>query len=216
MQPFYFCVALGPLAAYFFLLGIVNWSRRPLLVSGFRETAALGLALSGFAVVGPMQLFMPEPAAVYFGSLVWALLLGLYGLMLILVILLSKPRLVIFNFRISQLRPILSEVRAEARQPGPLGRRQPGTAAIGRATAHRGFSVDAQYLARLDGRGSGFWRLATIGTGAAGRVAGVRSFSQSAGTDFGDLQPDYAGGHRAENAGKPASPGRGLFEMLRL
>jgi hypothetical protein len=110
MQAFSFCVALGPLAAYLFLLGIVNLSRRPLVVSGFRETAALGLALSGFAIVGPMQLFMPEPAAAYFGSLVWALLLGFYALLLILVILLSKPRLVIFNSKLSQLRPVLSEL----------------------------------------------------------------------------------------------------------
>ncbi len=110
MQAFSFCAALGPLAAYLFLLGIINLSRRPLVVSGFRETAALGLALSGFVIVGPMQLFMPEPAAAYFGSLVWALLLGFYGLMLILIILLSKPRLVIFNLKLSQLRPVLSEL----------------------------------------------------------------------------------------------------------
>ena len=110
MQAFSFCVALGPLAAYLFLLGVINLSRRPRVVSGFRETAALGLALSGFVVVGPMQLFMPEPAAAYFGSYVWGLLIGFYALTLVLAILLSKPRLVIFNLKGPQLRPVLAEL----------------------------------------------------------------------------------------------------------
>jgi hypothetical protein len=110
MQSFSFCVAVGPLAVYLLVLGIINLSRRPRVVSGARETAALGLAVSGFVIVGPMQLFMPEPAAARFGPLVWLLLLGFYGLLLVLIILLSKPRLVIFNLPAEQLRPVLSDL----------------------------------------------------------------------------------------------------------
>jgi hypothetical protein len=46
-------------AVYLLLLGVVNWSRRPLLVSGGRDAAALALAVSGMAIVGPIELFFP-------------------------------------------------------------------------------------------------------------------------------------------------------------
>lgn len=110
MQSFSFCLALGPLAAYLLVLGLMNLSRRPWVVAGSRETAALALGLAGFAIIGPMQLFMPEPAAARFGSLVWGLLVGFYALMVLLAILLARPRVVIFNIKLSQLRPILSEL----------------------------------------------------------------------------------------------------------
>ena len=42
VEAFQLCVALGPVAVYLLLLGAVNLSRRPLLVSGVRDAAALG------------------------------------------------------------------------------------------------------------------------------------------------------------------------------
>ena len=39
MDPFRLCLALGPVAIYLLLLGAVNLSRRPLLVSGVRDAA---------------------------------------------------------------------------------------------------------------------------------------------------------------------------------
>ena len=60
MDTFSACVAFGPLGIYLLLLGRINVSRRPLLLSGTRETLALGLALFGLVTVGPMQLFMPR------------------------------------------------------------------------------------------------------------------------------------------------------------
>lgn len=110
MQSFAFCLALGPLAAYLLVLGLMNLSRRAWVVTGARETAALALALAGFAIIGPLQLFMPEPAAAKFGALVWGLLIGFYAMSILLCILLSKPRLVVFNVKLTQLRPILSEL----------------------------------------------------------------------------------------------------------
>ena len=109
MDTFSACLAFGPLAIYMLLLGTINLARRPLVVRGTRETLALGLALLGLAVVGPMQLFMPQEAATRFGNLVWLLLLGFYLLCLTLAVLLSRPRLVIYNVEPDALRSALDE-----------------------------------------------------------------------------------------------------------
>ena len=122
MDPFRLCLALGPVAVYLMLIGALNVAKRPFLVSGGRDTAALGLALSGFVIVGPIELFFPATAAVHFGPYVWLLLLALYGLCLGLIVLLLQPRLVIYNVSADQLRPILADVvdqlDAEARWAG--------------------------------------------------------------------------------------------------
>jgi heme exporter protein D len=122
MDPLHCSIALGPLAAYTLLLGLVNLSGRPFLTTGARDTAALGVAISGFVVAGPMELFLPHAAATRFGPYVWLLLLAFYGLCLTLVVLLLRPRLVIYNVTVEQLRPILagvvSELDREARWAG--------------------------------------------------------------------------------------------------
>jgi hypothetical protein len=107
MDTFSACLAFGPLAIYLVLLGFVNLSRRPLVISGTRETLSLGLALAGLVIVGPMQLFMPQEAAFRFGELVWLLLLGFYILCLSLIILLSRPRIIVYNIPPDQLRQAL-------------------------------------------------------------------------------------------------------------
>ena len=112
MDALHVCIALGPVAMYFLVLGVLNLSSRPFLTTGARDTAALGLAIAGFAVAGPMELFLPEKAAVEFGPFVWVLLLALYFLGLLLVVLLIRPRLVIYNTTGEQLRPVLAEVVA--------------------------------------------------------------------------------------------------------
>src|SRR3977135_4015231 len=71
MDGSYLCLALCPLAVYLVALGLVNLSRRPTLVTGSRDITALGLALSGMVIGGPMQLFFPEYAAAQLGPLVW-------------------------------------------------------------------------------------------------------------------------------------------------
>ena len=92
MDPFHLCVALGPVAVYLLLIGAVNLLRRPFVVSGTRDAAAMGLAVSGLVIVGPVELFFPIEAAIRFGSLVWLLLVALYGLTLVLVLLTLRPR----------------------------------------------------------------------------------------------------------------------------
>ena len=110
MDPFRLSLAMGPVAIYLVLLGAVTLSRRPLLVSGARDAAALALAVSGLMIVGPMELFFPFEAASRYGSPVWVLLLGLYGLCVVLVLLVLRPRLVVYNIAADTLRPILAEL----------------------------------------------------------------------------------------------------------
>jgi hypothetical protein len=116
------CVALGPVAMYLLVLGAINLSQRPLLTTGGRDAAALALALVGLVAAGPMELFMPEPAAELMGGWVWAVLLVGYFLGVILLILTMRPRLVVYNMNADQLRPILAAVVArldpEARWAG--------------------------------------------------------------------------------------------------
>jgi hypothetical protein len=106
-------IALGPLAVYFLLLGFINLSTRPFVTTGARDVGALGLAISGLIVVGPMELFLPEAATNRFGGYVWLLLLAFYGLCLTLVVLTLRPRLVIYNVNPDQLRAVLAEVVSE-------------------------------------------------------------------------------------------------------
>lgn len=113
IDPFRLCVALGPLAAYCLALGAVNSSKRPLVVHGARDAAALAAALAGLIVIGPLELFLPETAAMRFGGYVWLLLVAFYALICSLAILLSRPRLVIYNIAPDQLRPVLAELVPE-------------------------------------------------------------------------------------------------------
>ena len=110
MDPLHSCIALGPLAVYLSLIGMINLSRRPFLTNGGRDAAALGIGISGFLIAGPMELFLPEAAAAMFGGFVWLLLIGLYVMAVVLVVLVSRPKLVIYNLRRKQLRPLLEEL----------------------------------------------------------------------------------------------------------
>ena len=122
MDPFRLCLALGPVAVYLVLLGAMNLTRRSFLVSGARDAAGLGLAMSGLMIVGPIEMFFPDRAAVHLGVYTWGLLLALYGLCVVLVLLMLRPRLIIYNIPVDQLRPILAglveRIDSEARWAG--------------------------------------------------------------------------------------------------
>jgi hypothetical protein len=113
MDPLHLSIAIGPLAAYLMLLGIINLRGRPFLTSGGRDTVALGLGIAGLVIAGPMELFLPERAAVQYGGLVWILLFGLYLMCVILVSLVSRPKLVIYNATPDMLRPILAQLATQ-------------------------------------------------------------------------------------------------------
>lgn len=110
MDPLHLCIALGPLAIYFLLLGSLNLSRKPFVTSGARDAAALGIAIGGFVIAGPMELFLPEAAAVRMGIWVWPTCIAFYVLCLALAVLLMRPRIVVYNITVEQLRPSLADV----------------------------------------------------------------------------------------------------------
>jgi hypothetical protein len=109
IDPFRLAVALIPLAAYFWALGRIGRQKRPWLVGGGRDLAGLAVGIAGLAVIGPLELFMPVAAAARFGQYVWIFLLALYGLLVTFVVLVSRPRLVVYNITGDRLRPVLSE-----------------------------------------------------------------------------------------------------------
>mgnify|MGYP007059423827 CR=1 FL=1 len=122
MDALHLSIALGPLAIYFLVLGLINLTPRPFLTTGARDWAALGLGISGFVIAGPMELFFPEGAASTFGWFVWVLLLGLYALVVLLICLLSRPRLVIYNITVAELRSLLeTEMTAIDKQAHWIG-----------------------------------------------------------------------------------------------
>ena len=110
IDPLHFCIAVAPLSVYLVMLGALNLQRRSFVTTGARDAAALGIAISGLVVAGPMELFFPESAASQYGSFVWILLLSFYGLCVSLVVLLMRSRIVIYNINSEQLRPILNQV----------------------------------------------------------------------------------------------------------
>jgi len=110
MDPLHFCIAAAPLSVYLLLLGILNLKRRPFVTTGARDTAALTIGIAGLIVAGPMELFFPEAAASRWGGWVWLLLIAFYGLCVSLLVLLMRPRIVVYNIGLEELRPILNQV----------------------------------------------------------------------------------------------------------
>jgi hypothetical protein len=122
MNPLHLTIALTPVSIYLLLLGIINLRTRPLLLTGTRDTLALALAVSGFVVAGPMELFLPEAIASILGGWVWLPLIALYVLGVTLLVLMLRPRLVIYNISWDQLQPglrrVVSQLDADARWAG--------------------------------------------------------------------------------------------------
>jgi hypothetical protein len=119
VDPFRLAIAVIPVAAYVLLLGLLNLRRRPFLTSGGCDLAALGVALSGLMFVGPLELFRPDAATQSFGNYIWLFLVLFYWLCLVLVVLLARPRLVIYNISAEELHPVLAET---ASRLDPTGR----------------------------------------------------------------------------------------------
>ena len=109
MDPLHLAIAFVPLSVYLMVLGLINLSARPFLTTGSRDSLALALGLSGMVIAGPMELFLPERAAQTFGPYVWFLMIVLYLLTCVLLVLMGRPRLVIYNISPTDLRPILEQ-----------------------------------------------------------------------------------------------------------
>jgi len=86
-----------PLAAYLTLFGFIRLFGKPRVTTGGRDFIAVAIAVSGLVVIGPAELFFPAAAAMLFGVAIWPVLTVLYFLLVLLVILSSRPRLVIYG-----------------------------------------------------------------------------------------------------------------------
>jgi hypothetical protein len=102
-------VALFPLAAYFIWLAWAHVRRRPLAVSGAFDAAVLAAAVSGLAIVGPLALVMPVTGGAPWS---WPVVALLCVLAVAICVLVSRPRLVVYNITVEQLRPLVAEVVA--------------------------------------------------------------------------------------------------------
>lgn len=99
--------AAVPLGCYLLTLGLVHLRRRPLVISGAVDGLLLAAGLSGVLVWGPMALVEPAAGGTRWG---WPILAVLAILSLTLAILVSRPKLVVYNATVDQLRPAVAEV----------------------------------------------------------------------------------------------------------
>lgn len=116
IDPARLCIALGPLAVYLIVIGLVNLARRPFVTTGSRDLLALGVGLSGFAVIGPIELLTSTSVVIALGPVYWALVLGLYASGWVLLTMYVRPRLVVYNASEEELAPALEQA---ARQLDP-------------------------------------------------------------------------------------------------
>lgn len=99
--------ALVPPGLYLVVIAIRHLRRRPTAVSGAADVALLAAALAGLVLVGPMELL--QPAGVR-GPWRAVLSLVLVVLAAALALLASRPRLVVYNVSLEQLRPVVARV----------------------------------------------------------------------------------------------------------
>jgi hypothetical protein len=113
LDPLRLAIVVGPLAVYLLAMGIINLKSRPFVTTGARDIAAVAIGITGLMIIGPMELFFPDMAAIRFGPWVWLVMIAVYGLCVSLAVLLMRPRIVIYNSTIEQFRPILASTVAE-------------------------------------------------------------------------------------------------------
>jgi hypothetical protein len=99
--------ALVPLGLYLLLVGWVHLRRRPAVISGAWDAVILALGLGGLALVGPLALVRPAAGGSPWS---WPMLLLALCLGVVLAVLVSRPRLVVYNITPEQLRPLVAEV----------------------------------------------------------------------------------------------------------
>ncbi|MEZ6091395.1 MAG: hypothetical protein R3C05_25925 [Pirellulaceae bacterium] len=103
-DPFSVALSLGPLSVYLIVIGLMQSGRKPVVTTGAQDTAALGIGVSGFLMIGPLVLFFPTMAYGVLGWIVWAMLTAFYLLTLLLIILTMRPRMVIYGLDAGQVR----------------------------------------------------------------------------------------------------------------
>lgn len=112
-------IALVPLACYLAALAWAHLRWRPVVLAGMVDAALLAIGVSGLAAVGPLALLVPAAGG---SPLSWTVLVLLFALCVAVCVLVSRPRLVVYNITVEQFRPLVAEVVAaldgEARWAG--------------------------------------------------------------------------------------------------
>jgi hypothetical protein len=99
--------AVLPLGLYLLFIGVLHLRRRPLVMSGAWDGVLLAAGLTGLAMVGPLALLRPALGGSMWG---WLIVLLAFGLAVAVCMLVARPRLVVYNISIDQLRPLVAEV----------------------------------------------------------------------------------------------------------
>lgn len=146
---------------YLLGVGLVHLRRRPLVISGGWDLALLAAAVAGPAIVGPLDVLQPAGTA-----WPWRLVVPLvcYLFVVAVALLAVRPRLVVYNISLDQLRPVIAEVAA---------RIDPATRWAGEAVALPGRGVQVH----LDGRG-GMRGMSLVAIGAKTSPEGWAEFSR--------------------------------------
>jgi hypothetical protein len=102
-------IAILPLGGYLLLIGWLHLRRRPVVVPGAVDLALLAAGVSGLVAVGPLAILQPAV-----GTTPWAtaMLVLVFVLLVGMAVLAMRPRLVIYNVTLDQLRPVVAEVVA--------------------------------------------------------------------------------------------------------
>ncbi len=101
--------AFFPLGVYLVALGWVHLRGRPFAIAGVWDGILLGASLLGLVMVGPIALVRPVVGA---SAWSWPILLLVFILVVALCVLVSRPRLVVYNISVEQLRPLVAEAAA--------------------------------------------------------------------------------------------------------
>lgn len=123
MNALFDAIPLGaaflPLGIYLVALGWVHLRGRPFAIAGVWDGILLGASLLGLVMVGPIALVRPVAGA---SAWSWPILLLVFILVVTLCVLVSRPRLVVYNISVEQLRPLVAEAASaldpEARWAG--------------------------------------------------------------------------------------------------
>jgi hypothetical protein len=102
-------LAVGPLAAYFVMMGVLHGARRPTVVPGPLDFALLAIGLGGVLVFGPVGRMLVD--RLFPGPSLWAwlALASAYGLLALLWGPRSARRLVIYHIGPEELRQAVRE-----------------------------------------------------------------------------------------------------------
>jgi hypothetical protein len=153
--------AFLPLGVYLLALGWVHLRRRPLAIAGVWDGILLGASLVGLVTVGPIALLRPAAGG---SAWSWPMLILGFCLVVALCVLVSRPRLIVYNISLEQLRPLVAEVAADL---DPQARWAGETVAL----PTRGLQV------HLDGDGS-LRTVSLIGVGRRSAHEGWSEFSR--------------------------------------